>query len=444
MLDPPTSPRSAVSRRPPWIALATFIVLTSSCALSAGALREDDPEDPDSNLSTLNGLRLETLELQDLELRRGHESFALAADGAPAWIVACESNTRIHCFFDPATRSSTAAPIRLRLSANSDRSFSGQAITADESYQLEGPTPWVVRTSSTVIAEISSQPQLELRLAPELSQKQKQTIAALALALEVLREHALQAEFAAPPRARSEERPGNYAAIFGLGAHVLTPFDTRSTLGRVNAGALDLRLGAALSENFELAFEVALGSRALDARALSQTLGARGDLGTLANYTNRRGGTGLSGASALWFHLSARYQLADGPVRPYAGLFAGLRYEPLLFKSDHFLEACTPTPSGDLACGASQGYAIEAASRAFSLGPILGARTRLARSDRFAVDLRLEAQGHTTLWSNPELRFEGDVTSEALQTYERWRAIDYGSPTFDLLFLAAIDVRILI
>lgn len=426
--------------------IALAAALTTSCALSAGALRENDPDDPNSSLSTLNGLRLESLELRELETRRGVETFTLAEHGEPAWAVACESSrdrtARISCLFDPATRSSSVAPIRLRMSAAEDHLYTGQAITPQESYQLEGPAPWIVRTSSTTIAEINSKPTLELRLAPGLSKKEKQTIAALALALEVLREHALAT--LAGPKKMPAVHPSNYAAVVGLGAHVLTPFDTSRTLGRVNAGGLDLHLGAALGERLEIGVELALGSRALDARALRQILGANGELGTLANYSNRDNSTGLSGASALWFHLSARYQLAAWPVRPYAGLFAGFRYEPLLFKSDKFLEACTPAPEGELVCGASQGYAIEAASRAFSLGPILGARTNLSRSDRFAIDLRLEAQGHTTLWSNPDLRFEGDVSEESLQTYDRWKNISYGSPTFDLIFQAAIDIRILL
>lgn len=420
------------------------------------------------------------------------------------WEHAIAPPGRIACVFEAET--ATVGAMQLALTASRNEKFTGYAIAPHRRYAIEGKTRWIVRAVSTgtvaqdPIAEIDPLPELSVAFAPNLAPDDRRTLTALALALEVMRDP--RTAFRAPVapftgtvqlfgartssaaqspardaflaldrpdlagaigvleeelrverdpaiyrRAHASEwsrydDPQAFAAVFGLGVHVLSPFDSASTLGRSNTGGLDIHLGADFGRRLELSFDVALAGRSLDADALSARLGANGTVDTLSSYTNRRSSSiGLNGAGALWLHLAFRYALADWQLRPFAGLFGGYRYEPMLFKSNDFTEACVPAKDGELVCGASRGYAIESPSHAWSFGPLIGMKYPLVHSERFGLELRVEAQGHITLWSEPTLRFEGDVTGESLQTFARWKTVDYGAPTFDLVLLTSLDVR---
>jgi hypothetical protein len=231
------------------------------------------------------------------------------------------------------------------------------------------------------------------------------------------------------------------ALTFALGAQISSPIQSTGTLDRRNGGAFLIQLGADLGRRVQLSIDLALTGRSFDTGALRRELGADGSVGTLTSYTNGRTAAGLSGAGGLWSTLSFRWSPNDWTIRPYFGVLAGLRYEPLLFESADFQAACAGTAESDLFCGATRGYAIEAPTTGWTLGPLAGVRTALFYGEKTGLELRFEARGHATFWGRPKLRFDGEVTEESLRAYGRWSALEYGDPVFDLTTLALLELR---
>ncbi len=374
--------------------------------------------------------------LEEIELRTtvSAKRFELYLGETIVWNVFCSAHdSQISCTYDP--RTSTVAPMKLLI--NGPR---GIVVAEEQRFTVERELEkWLVRTSSSaeLIAEIYVAPALEASFAPELSQPMRRVLAGLALVLYVFEANGIEPSPAAPTYPGLERVGLN--PVLGLGYLLNSPFPSKNTVSRKNNHQFLLRVGLAFLDSFELTFDFAVGGRTLDASVIERSLGVPGSIGTLELNTFSGENSTLSGASGISSTLALKYNFASEGLRIYAGIFAGIRYEPMVFSSPDLLRACNG--DGSSICRAASGYGIEAPNTAYTFGPLFGVVQPLVTTFAYSFEMFLETRAHATFWVEPQLLFDGDVVPEALLAYERWQELDYGSPVFDISVMAGVAIR---
>lgn len=381
----------------------------------------------------VSGTALENIELRATDSMNRYQ---LLLGETIAWNVFCSAAPgQVSCTYDPQT--STVTPMKLVLTG-----AKGFVVAAEERLLLQRTAEnWEVRTSSTgeLVAEIFTEPQLEAALEPKLSPRERRSIAAVALILLAFEDNEeLRAPSADAPREPRSKL--GFSPVLGIAMQLISPLPNSGAFSRNNAGFFTFRLGVGFLERLELTLDFSVGGRGLDAAVLADRIGESGTIDTLSNTTCCDNTTVGGDASATLTMLSLRYAFSNDSLRPYLGVAAGMRYEPVIFRSPDLLRVCAG--SGEENCHAATGWSIEGPNVAYLAGAVAGVTYTLFGSTFTGFELFAEAQAHATFWAEPELAFDGDVVPESLRAYERWDALDYGGPVLDIAVLAGVALRL--
>jgi hypothetical protein len=390
------------------------------------------------------------------------------------------------------TNTSTESVIALAVTASVGAPYRGWALTKTSSVQLErGSTdPWIAKSSSTgeELGRLSAGSGRRLR--PGLSTSTRKSLAAILLAVSSVPDLRADPELGlvtpglvrvgsrewSPPPGREViaarlhrlggarlalaflnlgaplpeedpelkaqfqmqhyDAPERWGVSLAMGSWVLLPVgDPAGALPRETTGLLVATMALDLGRRIEVLFTVGFGGGSLDDRALEQRLGP-GQVDTLTHFSTE--GSSYSGdVGSLHLMAGLRYAFADWAWRPYFSLSAGRLLEPFKFDSPDVPATCL-----DHLCPHRAGFRIAAPAGGWVVAPGLGLRHAFLHGEHLGLEVRAEAMAHLTFWGRPALIYEGEVTPNGLETYDRLRGIEGGDPTFALGFGLTLEGRV--